>query len=46
MLRNPGEFFAMTASAYLYGRIARPPCDRATVRAMQPYYYRYLVGRE
>jgi hypothetical protein len=42
MLRNPGEFFAMTASAYLYGRIARPPCDRATVRATQPYYYRYL----
>lgn len=42
MLTNPAEFFAMTASCYLNGTVARPPYDRATIRNEQPDYYAYL----
>ena len=42
MLTNPAEFFAMTASCYLNGTVARPPYDRATIRNQQPDYYAYL----
>ncbi len=42
MLTNPAEFFAMTASCYLNGTVARPPYERATIRDQQPDYYAYL----
>ena len=42
MLTNPGEFFAVTASCYLYGTVAREPYNRDTIRARQPDYYAYL----
>ena len=42
MLTNPGEFFAVTASCYLYGTVAREPYNRDTIRARQPGYYAYL----
>lgn len=42
LLRNPKEFFAMTASVYLHGRAAREPFTRAELRERQPVYYRYL----
>jgi hypothetical protein len=43
MLKNPAEFFAMTASAFLHGSIARPPYTRETVIRTQPVYARYLA---
>jgi hypothetical protein len=43
MLKNPAEFFAMTASAYLHGSVARPPYTRETVVRAQPVYARYLA---
>jgi hypothetical protein len=42
VLKNPLEFFAMTASAYLHGTVKRPPFSRANVLARQPVYSRYL----
>jgi hypothetical protein len=42
VLKNPLEFFAMTASAYLHGSVQRPPFSRAIVAARQPVYARYL----
>ncbi len=42
MLTNPGEFFAMTASCYLYGSVARAPFTREAIRTRQPDYYAYL----
>ena len=41
-MSNLGEFFAVTASLYLWGKVARPPHDRETLRAKQPYYYAWL----
>ena len=43
MLVNPIEFFAMTASTVLYGRLARPPFSRAAVAAASPELYRWIV---
>jgi hypothetical protein len=42
VLRNPMEFFAVTASLYLSGHVDRPPFDRETLRARQPRYYGWL----
>jgi hypothetical protein len=42
VMSNVGEFFAVTASLYLWGKVARPPHDRETLRAKQPYYYAWL----
>ena len=42
VLKNRNEFFAMTGSLYLWGKIARPPNDRATLFAKQPRYYEWL----
>jgi hypothetical protein len=42
VLKNKGEFFAVTASLYLSGYVARPPNDRETLRAKQPVYYVWL----
>jgi hypothetical protein len=42
VLKNPPEFFAVTASLYLFGQVARPPYTRANLKAEQPYYYDWL----
>jgi hypothetical protein len=42
VLKNPEEFFAVTASLYLWGYVARPPFNRANLKAQQPYYYAWL----
>lgn len=44
MLSHPIEFFAMTASAVLYGRLARPPFSRADVAKKSPTLYQWIVG--
>ena len=44
MLQNNGEFFAVTASAYLYGEITREPYTRADLKKTQPDYYRWLAN--
>lgn len=41
-LSNPREFFAVTASIYLFGDIPRPPSKQSVIRKTQPEYYRYL----
>jgi hypothetical protein len=43
VLKNDKEFFAVTASLYLWGFVARPPNDRETLRAKQPRYYEWLA---
>jgi hypothetical protein len=43
MLSNHREFFAMTASVYLFGDIDRPPFSRAELRSKQPQYYQWLA---
>lgn len=43
VLRNPMEFFAVTASLYLSGHVDRPPGNRETLRAAQPRYYAWLA---
>jgi hypothetical protein len=42
MLKNVQEFFAVTASLYLWGNVDRPPHDRKTLRDKQPIYYQWL----
>lgn len=44
-LTNPAEFFAMTASVVLWGRAARPPYKRETVKRDQPDLYDWIVGQ-
>jgi hypothetical protein len=41
-LSNAREFFAVTASIYLFGDISRPPSKRGAIKKNQPEYYRYL----
>lgn len=41
-MRNKVEFFAVTASLYLWGYVARLPNNRETLRARQPLYYKWL----
>jgi hypothetical protein len=43
MMSNDKEFFATTASVYLYGDIPRPPESRKQLRAKQPQYYQWLA---
>ena len=43
-LSNEKEFFAVTASIYLYGSIKRPPFDRKTIQSTQPLYWKFLEG--
>ncbi|HEY2445152.1 MAG TPA: hypothetical protein VGI20_05375 [Rhizomicrobium sp.] len=45
VLSNRVEFFAITASLYLFGHVDRPPFTRENLRARQPYYYDWL-GRQ
>lgn len=42
MMSNPAEFFAVTASCFLHGTVARDPYTRDTIRTRQPDYYAYL----
>jgi hypothetical protein len=44
MMTNRREFFAVTASVYLFGDIKRPPYSRARLRAKQPQYYQWLAN--
>ncbi len=43
MLSNAFEFFAMTASAVLYGTLARPPFRRENVRRKSPELYAFIT---
>lgn len=43
LLKNQGEFFAMTASVYLHGRLAREPFTGDELRRKQPVYFRFLT---
>jgi hypothetical protein len=43
LLTNHREFFAMTASVFLYGQAAREPFTRSNLKQKQPIYYQYLV---
>jgi Mlc titration factor MtfA (ptsG expression regulator) len=42
LLKNPAEFFAVTASLYLYGHVDRLPFTREALREKQPSYYIWL----
>jgi len=42
LMSNKAEFFAVTASVYLAGFVARIPNNRETLRARQPVYYKWL----
>ncbi len=42
-LLNEYEFFAVTASIYLHGRIPRPPFSREAIRTAQPEYAQFLA---
>ncbi|WP_353068680.1 hypothetical protein RBB75_16205 [Tunturibacter empetritectus] len=44
MLKNVGEFFAMTASTYLCGHADRPPFNRANIEQKQPRYAEWLAS--
>lgn len=43
LLSNPAEFLAMNASVVIWGRAARPPFERATVKRNQPDLYAWIV---
>lgn len=43
MMSNGHEFFAVTASVYLFGDIDRPPYSRSQLRENQPRYYQWLA---
>ncbi len=42
MLQDAREFFAVTATVYLFGEIDRPPYTREQLREAQPDYYEWL----
>lgn len=42
VLKNVQEFFAVTASLYLWGNVDRPPHTRENLREKQPVYYKWL----
>ena len=44
MLSHRIEFFAMTASAILHGRLERPPFTQTDVASKSPELYRWIVG--
>ncbi len=43
LMTNQEEFFAVTASVFLYGKDDKPPFTRSNLKQMQPDYYKYLV---
>jgi hypothetical protein len=42
VLSSVAEFFAITATVFLCGRVARPPFTREQLRLRQPTYFGYL----
>ena len=42
VLKNAKEFFAVTASLYLWGKIDRQPYTRENLKERQPHYYVWL----
>jgi hypothetical protein len=42
-LQNEKEFFAVTASIYLFGNIPRPPYTRKNIKEKMPLYFSYLA---
>ena len=43
LLTNEKEFFAVTASVFLYGRDDKEPFTRSKLKEKQPDYFKYLV---
>jgi hypothetical protein len=43
LMSNEKEFFAVTASVFLYGKETIEPFTRAKIKEKQPEYYNYLV---
>jgi hypothetical protein len=43
LMSNHREFFAVSASVYLFGDIPRPPESRKQLREKQPQYYQWLA---
>jgi hypothetical protein len=43
LMTNEKEFFAVTASVFLYGKAAQEPFTRAALKQKQPEYYNHLV---
>jgi hypothetical protein len=43
LVTNEREFFAVTASVFLYGKEAIEPFTRSKIREKQPQYYNYLI---
>ena len=43
LMSNKKEFFAVTASVFLYGKDDKEPFTRATLKQKQPDYYNFLV---
>jgi hypothetical protein len=41
-LKDPREFFAVTASLYLTGKVDQPPATRQRLKTVQPAYYAWL----
>jgi hypothetical protein len=45
LMKNEREFFAVTASIFLYGKdTTHDPFTRSNLKEKQPGYYKYLVG--
>ena len=44
MMSNVREYFATTATSYLYGITAQEPFNREKIRKNQPEYYEYLTN--
>jgi hypothetical protein len=42
LLKNQNEFFAVTASLYLWGHVSREPFTRDRLKTQQPNYYVWL----
>jgi hypothetical protein len=42
MLRDPGEYFAATATVYLFGNVDRPPFSQGRLLEAQPEYWYWL----
>jgi len=43
LMTNEREFFAVTASVFLYGKADQEPFTRSNLKQKQPEYYSYLV---
>jgi hypothetical protein len=44
MLKSPQDFFAATATVYLFGDIDTPPFSRGRLYSAQPEYWKWLGG--